>query len=106
MKVIIRAIQRQGNSPKISNGPADVVIKTDFIVRSYQRTPILRGEYNVIKKVGVGVSHNSSLTHVSTQHFYQPTAVRCADSISLLDWFPGFATLTPGFMPPSAPRTP
>ena len=46
------------------------------------------------------------LAYVPGVHYAHPgiyAAVRCADSVNYWLMYPGFAALTPGFMPPSAP---
>src|SRR5262245_61669987 len=86
MQMILRAIEGQGNPSEVSNGSTDVVIKTDFIVGRYQCAAILRRKDDVVKEISVRVTHDSRLSRVSTEDFYQgPSAAsRTLESIGIL----------------------
>src|SRR5215831_15399884 len=105
MQMILSAIEGQGNPSEVSNGSTYVVIKTHFIVGRYQWAAILCRKDDVVKEISVRVTHDSRLSRVSTEDFYQgPSAAsRTLESIGILSR--GSLALTPGFMPPSAPRT-
>jgi hypothetical protein len=73
--MIFRTVQRQRDSSQLSNGSANVIIKADFVVGSYQRAPIAGRKDNVVKEICVGVAHDSSLSRLSRQIFikgYRP----------------------------------
>src|SRR5215471_14154084 len=71
MQMILSAIECQGDPSEVSNGSADIVIKTHFVIGSYQWAAILRRKDDVVEEIGVRVTHDSRLSRVSTPDFYQ-----------------------------------
>ncbi len=67
VNVIRSAIKRQRNSAQLPYRSADVVIKSNFIVRRDKRPPVFGRENEMVKKIGVRVGHAPSVTPLSMQ---------------------------------------
>jgi hypothetical protein len=93
--MVLRPIQRQRNPSEFSNGSSDVVIKTHFIIGSYQWAAIFRGKNYVIEEISVRVAHASKLSRVSRQIFIKGRRPLRGLSICW-DSFPGVRCAHPG----------
>src|SRR5215831_613563 len=95
MQVILSAVQRQGNASEVSDCSADVVIKTHFVIGSYQWAAIFRRKDYVVEEISVRVPHDSRLSRVSTSDFYQEPSAASRATPNHLGRVPGVRWRSP-----------
>src|SRR5215471_5077042 len=105
MQVILSAVQRQGNASEVSNCSADVVIKTHFVIGSYQWAAIFRRKDYVVEEISVRVPHDSAITGVHARFLSRAVGRFAGYTESLGAGSRGSLALTPGFMLSAASRT-